>query len=384
MPYRYFSTNNTQTKRGLRTRQLLISSLICGGYLFGANHALAAGGDTQATATCISALPYSDSGTTVGAADDYDLPPDTTSPTLTASCATIATGSGPGGSLPRGAVYTGTGTGPDVVYRMSFPSGNPDTLTITLDPTGPEDLALIVYCDNCSSSLSDGLVVSDTGVGGATETVTVGNISAGSTLYIVVDGYSTGGASPGPSGAYTLNVTSSGATQPTCGAALSADLAITKTDGVATATPGGSVTYTITASNAGPDPVTGATVADTLPAVLSSASWTCASAGGGTCTASGSGNINDSVNLPVGASVTYTLSANVAANATGTLSNTATIAAPGGVTDPTPANNSATDSDTVNAAQAPYPIPALGTGGLMALMASLSAFGAYFLRRRKF
>src|SRR6185295_7384575 len=48
--------------------------------------------------------------------------------------------------------------------------------------------------------------------------------------------------------------------------ALSADLSITKTDGVATATPGGSVTYTITASNAGADPVTGATVADTFPA----------------------------------------------------------------------------------------------------------------------
>ena len=32
----------------------------------------------------------------------------------------------------------------------------------------------------------------------------------------------------------------------------SADLSITKTDGVATVTPGGTTTYTITASNAGP------------------------------------------------------------------------------------------------------------------------------------
>src|SRR6185295_16356348 len=37
-----------------------------------------------------------------------------------------------------------------------------------------------------------------------------------------------------------------------------ADIAITKTDGVTTATPGGSVTYTITASNAGPSNATGA------------------------------------------------------------------------------------------------------------------------------
>ena len=79
--------------------------------------------------------------------------------------------------------------------------------------------------------------------------------------------------------------------------AASADLAITKTDGVTTATPGGSVTYTITASNAGPSNATGATVADTFPASLT-CTWTCAGAGGGTCTASGSGNINDTVNLP--------------------------------------------------------------------------------------
>ena len=127
---------------------------------------------------------------------------------------------------------------------------------------------------------------------------------------------------------------------------IQADLAITKTDGVATATPGGSVTYSITASNAGPDAVTGATVADTFPAALT-ATWTCVGAGGGTCTAAGSGNINDTVNLPAGGSVTYTASATIGAAATGSLSNTATITAPTGVTDPTPANNSATDTDTL-------------------------------------
>ncbi|MCB1575135.1 MAG: proprotein convertase P-domain-containing protein, partial [Xanthomonadales bacterium] len=84
--------------------------------------------------------------------------------------------------------------------------------------------------------------------------------------------------------------------------AISADLSITKTDGVTTAVPGGSVTYTITASNAGPDPTTSATVADTFPAALT-CTWTCVGAGGGTCTAAGSGNINDPVVLPAGGSV---------------------------------------------------------------------------------
>src|SRR5215216_4238670 len=61
------------------------------------------------------------------------------------------------------------------------------------------------------------------------------------------------------------------------------DLAITKTDGVTTVVPGGSVTYTITASNAGPSDAAGSTVGDTFPAVLTT-TWTCVGAGGGTCT----------------------------------------------------------------------------------------------------
>ena len=137
-------------------------------------------------------------------------------------------------------------------------------------------------------------------------------------------------------------------TQPggVCGApATSSDLAITKTDGVTTVSPGGSTTYTITASNAGPDPVTGGTVTDTFPAALT-CNWTCVGAGGGTCTAAGSGNINDSVNLPAGGSVTYTASCSISPSATGMLSNMAMVS---GGTDPNLDNNSATDTDTLTA-----------------------------------
>jgi uncharacterized repeat protein (TIGR01451 family) len=126
----------------------------------------------------------------------------------------------------------------------------------------------------------------------------------------------------------------------------SADLSITKSDGVTTAVPGGSVTYTITASNAGTDPVTGATVIDNFSAAHASCTWTCVGAGGGTCTAAGSGNINDAtVNLPVGGSVTYTATCGVTFGATGSLVNTATVSS--SVTDPNPGNNSATDTDTL-------------------------------------
>ncbi len=133
----------------------------------------------------------------------------------------------------------------------------------------------------------------------------------------------------------------------------SADLAITKTDGVTQVAQGGSTTYTITATNAGPDGATGATVADTFPAGCATVTWTCVGAGGGTCAASGTGNINDSVNLPTGGSVTYTATCAISGAATGTLANTATITSPGGLPDPTPGNNSATDSDTIVTQLAP-------------------------------
>jgi len=125
-----------------------------------------------------------------------------------------------------------------------------------------------------------------------------------------------------------------------------ADLSIANSDGVATATPGGSVTYTIAAANTGPSAAPGVTVTDTFPAVLT-CSWTCSGSGGGTCAASGSGNINALVNLPNGGSVTYTATCSIPKDATGSLVNTASVTAPGGVLDPNPVNDSKTDTDTL-------------------------------------
>ncbi|NJL29564.1 MAG: DUF11 domain-containing protein, partial [Thermoanaerobaculia bacterium] len=127
-----------------------------------------------------------------------------------------------------------------------------------------------------------------------------------------------------------------------------ADLSITKTDGLTAAVPGQPTTYTIVASNAGPSNAPGTSVTDTFPAALTGVSWTCVGAGGGTCTAGPvAGNIADSANLPVGASVTYTVNATISGAFTGVLSNTASVAAGAGVTDPVPGNNSATDMTTV-------------------------------------
>ena len=106
------------------------------------------------------------------------------------------------------------------------------------------------------------------------------------------------------------------------------------------------------AANAGPSAVTGATLADAFPALITAASWTCAGAGGATCpAASGTGAINASVNLPVGGSLTYTVVATIS-SAGGNLVNTATITAPGGTTDPALGNNTAADTDTQTTARA--------------------------------
>ncbi len=125
------------------------------------------------------------------------------------------------------------------------------------------------------------------------------------------------------------------------------DLTITKTDGTTTAVPGQSTTYTVVVANTGPSSVIGATVTDTIPAGITSMTWTCAGAGGGSCPPAGSGPISSAVDLPVGASVTFSVTTAISAGATGTLSNTASVAVPSGVTDTNAANNSATDVDTL-------------------------------------
>lgn len=126
-----------------------------------------------------------------------------------------------------------------------------------------------------------------------------------------------------------------------------ADLGITKTDGLTTAVPGQTITYTIAVTNSGPSNASGATVSDSFPAALTGVTWTCVGSGGATCTASGSGNITDTVNIPVGGTATYTVNATVNASATDTIANTATVTPPAGTTDPNLTNNSATDTTAV-------------------------------------
>ena len=129
-----------------------------------------------------------------------------------------------------------------------------------------------------------------------------------------------------------------------------ADLQITKTDGVVTYIPGNTLTYTITVTNNGPSNVTGAVITDTIPAQVTTWTWTCVQNGGATgCNGiiGSNANFSDTVNLPNGASIVYTVTANTAVGATGLLTNTAMVAIPAGYADPVSANNSAIDTDTI-------------------------------------
>ena len=130
------------------------------------------------------------------------------------------------------------------------------------------------------------------------------------------------------------------------GAREVSELTVSNDDGVTTAVPGGTLTYTVTAKHVtGLQSVVKATVSDVFwPSIT--CSWTCVGTAGGVCTPGPvTGAIADPVVLPVGSSVTYTASCSISPTATGSIVNTATISGPPGLFDPVPANDIATDVD---------------------------------------
>ena len=159
-----------------------------------------------------------------------------------------------------------------------------------------------------------------------------------------------------PAGVTDPNLSNNSATDTDTITPLLADLAISKTDGATSVNPGGTTTYTIVVTNAGPAAADGAVFTDPAVANLSVTSVTCGSPSGGAACPTvpnttvallqGAGIVIPA--LPSGGSVTFTVPATVAGSATGTIANTANIAAPSGVTDPNLSNNSATDTDTVS------------------------------------
>ena len=237
------------------------------------------------------------------------------------------------------------------------------TYTITVTNGGPSDVVDAPVTDVLPAALTGAAWTCGAGTGGGTCDVAAGtgdvattvDLPAGATVTITL----TATVAPSQTApvANTATVDApAGVVDPTPGnnaatdtdtMAPAADVSITKTDGVASAVPGQSVTYTVIATNAGPSDVVGAPLLDPLPAGAASATWTCAGAAGGACPTSGTGGITAAVDLPVGATVTFTVVTAVAPTATGLLVNTASISVPVGVTDPDPADDVATDVDAL-------------------------------------
>ena len=126
----------------------------------------------------------------------------------------------------------------------------------------------------------------------------------------------------------------------------SSNLSITKTDAPDPVNPGQAVVYTLTVNNAGPSNATNVVVSDTVPSQYTVTSVTSPT---GSC-----GNVGNVVtcNLAAFASgaAAWVITVNVTVKATtvgGTYVNTATVSAT--EADPTPANNTANDNNTVRA-----------------------------------
>jgi uncharacterized repeat protein (TIGR01451 family) len=175
-------------------------------------------------------------------------------------------------------------------------------------------------------------------------------------------------------------------------AASNADLGVTKSNGAASVQSGAATTYTIVVSNAGPQAADGAILSDPAATGLSKVSVSCGSASGGAqCPTSPTvAQLQSGIAiplLPANGSVSFTVIATVTA-ASGIVSNTASIAAPVGTSDPNAGNNQATDSDTVQPISPPPPpvvvqhIPTLSAWALMLLVLALGWTGVRARQRR--
>ena len=272
----------------------------------------------------------------IGSALELDFPAASATMTVVAAPADLAvTVTDATDPIVPGAnqVYTvavannGPGDAPDVVSTFTLPAG----ATLVSTSGCAEDTSGVPTCTlgNIAASTS------------ASYTVTA-SINAATTSTIIATATA---ASTGPDAAADNNAANDTGSQDTT-VTPSADISITKDDGVTSVNGGGTVTYSIVASNNGPSDDPAVTVADTFPPGLMNCTYTSVAAGGASGnTASGTGNLAETLSLPSGGEVTYTATCTVAVAATGTLSNTATATA--SVADPDSGNNSATDDDTV-------------------------------------
>jgi MYXO-CTERM domain-containing protein len=293
---------------------------------------------------------------------------------------------GVGASIPG--IYTyATGpsaanAGSNITYVLNYKNGG-------TTPVATTKIDIVIPTNTTFQSVSLPGACTTPAIGATgTVTCTLGSLAQGSggsfTLTVKI---ATGTTGTITNGDYDIYATGTNTVNPLLGPKVLttvtsgvtyADVAITKTDGVAAVGFGQPITYTIQASNAGPSTAAVVTVADSMPAQISGVSWTCVGGGGGSCTASGSGSISDgAVSLPVGGTATYTVQATVmTGTGTGSIINTATATVGGGASDPSTGNNTAVDTDSIGVLQTLTLTKTGAAGGTVATVPASISCGA--------
>ena len=121
---------------------------------------------------------------------------------------------------------------------------------------------------------------------------------------------------------------------------VQSDLAASITGPTSKLLAGSRVTYNLEISNSGPSKALGATVVNTLPVGLESATWTCVATSGSSCAAAtGVGGISTQLDLDVNGKATFVLNATISRSFGGTLINQVSVAPVAGADDPVIFNN---------------------------------------------
>lgn len=120
---------------------------------------------------------------------------------------------------------------------------------------------------------------------------------------------------------------------------------------------GGTVTYTTTVSNAGPDAANGTRLVMQLPDIWSRVAWTCRSIGGASCPSrTGFGSFDTKISVPKGGRLLLTAARRLPASFTGTLVGQVTLVPPAGAIDTTCTPTGCTSSNTNSHGSPPSPL----------------------------
>lgn len=227
--------------------------------------------------------------------------------------------------------------GSPVTYVVTVANNGPDSVIgFTLSVPLPESIKTPAYTASAGSyDVNTGIWSGLNLAMGQSVTLTiVATVSPTATGTVAVT--ATVAVFPGVKDANTANNTASD-TDPVT---RSADLSITKTDGLDFVQPGASVAYLITVNNAGPSAVSEINVTDTIPSLLLTPVFTPSQGVYNEQTGLWTG-----LSLAPGGNVTLQLVGMASPDGNGELVNSVTVTPPTGVTDPNPANNTATDKD---------------------------------------